>query len=124
MSEKDRRLLHRVSDIVNIRYGVKGRDKQKIESIARNISGGGAGICLPEKLAQGTILELEITTPDNPHKAIKGEGEVLWIKPFGVLRENTPIYETGLRFTEVDPISLGKVYSCLEQYSQHSIAGR
>lgn len=111
MGEKDRRLLHRVSDSVNIRYGVKGRDKQKIESIARNISGGGAGICLTERLAEGTILELEITTPDNPQKAIKGEGEVLWTKTFGIIKENIPLYETGIRFTEVDPISLGKVYS-------------
>ncbi|MFH1075147.1 MAG: PilZ domain-containing protein [Candidatus Firestonebacteria bacterium] len=122
MGEKDRRLLHRVSDIVNIRYGVKGRDKQKIETIAKNISGGGAGICLAEKLAQGTILELEITIPNNPQKAIKGEGEVLWTKSFGTIKENIQLYETGLQFTEVDHLAIGKVYSYLNQGNQNDTA--
>lgn len=115
---KDRRIFQRVDAMVNVRYGVRGRDKKKIESLPRNIGGGGVGLCLTEKLSEGTILDLEITVPDNPHKAISADAQVLWTKPFGEIDagQHVNLYESGIKFIDIDPIAIGRVYS---YYRQH-----
>ena len=114
---KDRRIFQRIEGIVNVRYAVRGRDKQKIETLPRNVGGGGVGICLTEKLQLGTILELEITVPDNPQKVIFGVGEVLWTKTFGVIKtdQSVSLYETGIKFIHVDPVAVGRVYTYSRQ---------
>ncbi|MFH1045492.1 MAG: PilZ domain-containing protein [Candidatus Omnitrophota bacterium] len=111
---KDKRIYQRVEGIANVRYSVKGRDKKMLESLPRNIGGGGVGVCLTEKLEPGTIVELEITVPDDPKKVIIGTGEVLWTKPFGVIKESSKrinLHETGVRFIDIDPIQVGRVYT-------------
>jgi c-di-GMP-binding flagellar brake protein YcgR len=114
---KDRRNFHRLEDIVNVRYSVKGRGKERIETLPRNIGGGGIGICLVEQLRQGTKLELEITVPDNPQKAILTNGEVLWTRPFGLIGtdQSVNLYETGIKFININPIAVGRVYSYYRQ---------
>jgi c-di-GMP-binding flagellar brake protein YcgR len=114
---KNRRIFQRLDGIVNVRYAVSGRDEQKIETLPRNIGGGGIGVCLTERLQSGTIVELEIIIPDNPQKAVLGRGEVLWTKPFGILtvRQDVRLYETGIRFIDINPISIGRVYSYYRQ---------
>jgi len=113
----DRRTFERIDGIVNVRYGVRGRDKYKHESLPRNISGGGLGMCLTEELNRGTILELEITVPDNPQKAIFGVGEVLWTKEFGSIdvEQLINLYETGVKFINIKPLAIGRVYAYSRQ---------
>lgn len=114
---KDRRVFQRLDGIVNVRYSVRGRDKAKTESIPRNIGGGGVGLCLAEDLRPGTLLDLEITVPDNPQKAILGTGQVRWTKSYGVIRSDREVnlYETGIEFIDVDPLSVGRVYTYVRQ---------
>ena len=69
---EDRRTFQRIDGIVNVRYGVKDRDKEKIETLPRNIGGGGLGLCITEQLQRGTILDLEITVPEQPREDHSG----------------------------------------------------
>lgn len=117
---KDRRIFDRLEGIVNVRYGVKGRDKKKIESLPRNIGGGGLGICLTESLQPGTLLELEITIPDNPQKVVSGVGQVQWTKRLGVIEteQRVNLHETGIKFIKIDPVSVGRVYSYHRKQTQ------
>ena len=117
---KDKRIFQRLEGIINVRYGVKGRDKEKIETLPRNIGGGGVSICLTEKLQPGTLLELEITVPDNPRKVILGSGEILWTRPFGLIEaeQTVSLYETGVKFIDINPIAVGRVYSYYRQKPQ------
>ena len=110
---KDRRIFQRLDGIVNVRYAVRDRDKEKIESLPRNVGGGGIGVCLTERLQNGTVLELDIIAPDNPQKVILGVGQVQWTKPFGVIGidQSVSLYETGIKFIVIDPISLGRIYA-------------
>ena len=110
---KEKRIYQRLSGFVNVRYAVRGRDREKIESVPRNIGGGGLGICLAERLQEGTILDLEITIPDNPQRPISGVGEVSWTKPFGVIKTDREVnlFETGIKFIDIDPIAVGRVYT-------------
>lgn len=114
---EDRRIFQRLDGIVNVRYAVKDRDEKKIETLPRDISGGGVGICLPEKLQPGTLIELEITVPDNPEKLILGIGEVLWSRPFGTIRfgKKVKLHQTGIQFIDINPISIGRVYTYFKQ---------
>lgn len=116
MSE-DRRIFQRLQGIVNVRYAVRGRGKEKTESLPQNIGGGGLGICLTEKLQRGTVLDLEINVPDNPGKMIFEVGEVLWTKPFGPIGsgENINLYETGIKFINANSLEIGRVYSYYRQ---------
>jgi hypothetical protein len=110
---KDRRLFERLEDIANIRYSVRGRDKSKNECLPRNIGGGGLGMCIPEELQTGTLLELEITIPDNPRKTIRVAGEVRWTRPFGSIDASQKIllHETGVKFLSVNQLAIGRVYT-------------
>ncbi|MFC1631321.1 PilZ domain-containing protein [Candidatus Omnitrophota bacterium] len=109
----NKRIFDRLEGVVNVRYGVKGRDKEKIESLPRNIGGGGLGVYLTEKLEPGTVIELEITVPDNPQKAIRGVGEVLWTKHYGTIspEQGVNLHETGIRFVDINPLAVGRVYT-------------
>lgn len=113
----ERRTFERIDGIVNVRYGVKGRDRYKIESLPRNIGAGGLGFCLTEELKRGTVLDLEITVPDDPQKTISGAGEVLWTKEFSRISTEKPInlYETGVKFINIKPLAIGRVYA----YARH-----
>ena len=119
---EDRRIFQRIDGIVNVCYGVKDRDKEKIETLPRNIGGGGLGLCITEQLQRGTILDLEITVPDNPEKTILGAGEVRWSKEFGTIdpKRSINLYETGIRFTNINSIAIGRVYA----YSRQTKAGK
>lgn len=110
---RDKRIFQRIEGIANVRYAVRGRDKRKMETLPRNIGGGGLGICLTERLQPGTVIELEITVPDNPKKPILGTGEVMWTKPFGEISidKTVDLHETGIKFIDIDPISVGRVYT-------------
>ncbi len=110
---KDRRIFDRLEDIVNIRYAVDGRDKEKLETVPKNIGAGGVGICLTEKLQPGTTVKLEITVPDNPQKTILGIGEVLWTRPFGIVGQGQGVnlHETGIKFIEINQLAIGRIYS-------------
>lgn len=114
---KDRRIFQRLDGIVNVRYAVRDRDKEKLESVPRNIGGGGVGICLTEKLQCGTVVELEITVPDNPQKTILGVGQVQWAKPFGTIKsdQDVNLYETGIKFIDINTLSVGRVYTYSRQ---------
>jgi c-di-GMP-binding flagellar brake protein YcgR len=116
----DKRIFERLDGIVNVRYSVKGRDEEKLESVPRNIGGGGIAVCLAEKLQPGALIDLEITIPDNPAKTISGQGQVLWTKPFGLLQpsQEVNLYETGIKFVDIDPISIGRVYSYYRQQNR------
>jgi c-di-GMP-binding flagellar brake protein YcgR len=113
---KERRNFQRIKGIVNVRYAVRGRDKQKIEALPKNISRGGVGTCLTEKLHKGTLLELEITLPDNPQKVILSTGKVLWAKQYAIIgtTQKVNLYETGIKFLDVDSLAINRIYSyCL-----------
>jgi c-di-GMP-binding flagellar brake protein YcgR len=118
--DKDKRIYQRIKGVVHVRYAVKGRDTKKTESLPRNISGGGVGLCLTEKLQPGTLLELEIAVPDDPKKPVFGTGEVVWTNSSGIIssEKDTDLHETGIKFLDIDPIAVGRVYSSCRKYPQ------
>ena len=63
------------------------------------------------------LFRSEITVPDNPEKAILGAGEVAWSKEFGTidLKRSINLYETGIRFININSIAIGRVYAYSRQ---------
>ena len=83
------------------------------QELADKLTMAGLEVVSLQKTGGDFILELEITSPDNPRKAIMGVGEVLWTRPAGTIRgsKDVNVFDTGVKFVNVNPVSLGRVYS-------------
>ena len=110
----DRRRWQRLENfegIIKVKYRIRPKEKEDRIPPVRNICGGGIRLSLNEKLTTGTLLDLDIAMPESPNR-IPAKGRVIWIQEIAVTGQTAVrYYETGIEFIEVDPISLGKIYS-------------
>ncbi len=70
-------------------------------SYTENISEGGVKVFLEEKLHTSTVVDLELSLPDE-QKPIKCKGELIWVKeipPAGT--EKYSLFDTGIKFIEI-----------------------
>lgn len=96
--DKQRQYL-RVGKSLQISYRVS---KQLLGSASRStdISPGGIRMPIHQQLQPGTILELQISSPEI-EKPIIAIGEIVWLKP---KRESGYPFETGIKFIKITPI--------------------
>lgn len=83
-----------------------------------NISGGGIKLCLPEKLKLGARLTMEIRLAGEK-EALPAKGEVAWTNEAEMKNYPKACFEIGIRFIEIDPLSIGKIYN---YFKEHSLA--
>lgn len=113
MGGKERRKFERIENVVSVKY--KAHSKVFKDAESRNISGGGIRLALAEKLELGVILDLEITIPDDP-RPFQAKGEVVWTEGVNITGDSVARYhDTGIKFIEIDPICLGRVFSYFHQ---------
>lgn len=100
MSMEERRKYSRVGAVLEIRY--KAEDEFKNGTCTSlDISIGGIGLGLQEKINPGTILELEIRLPDTPYPLFV-KGRLIWCFKAPEAEEGAIIaYRAGITFTEV-----------------------
>lgn len=94
---EERRKYIRINESLAVHYQIL-KAFMKSGSRSKDISGG--GICFPvlQNIPVGTILELEIESPQIV-RSIKATGMVKWIKK----RENLQFpYEIGVEFINID----------------------
>lgn len=91
----------------------------------RNISGGGVCLCLPEKLKSGTKLYMDIRLVGN-REVLTARGEVAWLEESPREEEARykndktkpkQCYETGIMWTEIDHLSVSKVYTYFREHN-------
>ena len=68
--------------------------------VGKNISEGGVCFVVYERLAKGTMLDMEIQIPFYS-MPIFVKGLIVWIRKLG--EENAQTFEVGVSFIEVDP---------------------
>lgn len=114
MQEKERRAFERIEDTVSVKYKtLQGRIEDV--SLVKNIGGGGIRLSLAERLKPGTAIDLEITIPDDP-KPFSAAGEVVWVSEIIISGDSVArYYDTGIEFTKIDPICLGRVFAYFHQ---------
>jgi len=111
---QERRMFQRIEDIVSVRYTAR-KGKPKDATSVKNLGGGGIRLSLAEKLEPGTVVDLKITIPDDP-RPFPAVGEVVWQEEVIISGESVGrYYDTGIKFAEIDPVCLGRVYTYFHQ---------
>lgn len=106
----ERRLYERISVPIKLKYEVKNRPKLAMESVSKNIGGGGICLSLKEKLLPKTqlVITVEIGSSED---LINLNGRVIWNRRVEILGKAGPIvyYDTGIEFINADPININRV---------------
>jgi len=111
---QERRMFQRIEDIVSVRYATREGKPKDVTSV-KDLGGGGIRLSLAEKLEPGTVVDLKITIPDDP-KPFTALGEVVWQEEVNISGESIGrYYDTGIKFTEIDPLCLGRVFTYFHQ---------
>jgi hypothetical protein len=71
---------------------------QKLPPVAANISGGGLKVMLTERLAKGTLVDIELFLPTSPPRVIDIVGRVVFATPFDECAINNRLFNTALTF--------------------------
>ena len=92
------RLLTLVAEAVGV-----GEDQAArwIEGEALTISGGGIGVSLPERLAEGTEVEVELTLPGGPAPTVRATARVASVAPPDAAGLPFGRWRVGLGFTGI-----------------------
>ncbi|MCM8798513.1 MAG: PilZ domain-containing protein [Candidatus Omnitrophica bacterium] len=116
-SGKERRRFRRFKIDFSIKYEVSDKLKTHQEAPTRDISQGGLGLILYEKLKPGTPLRIWIDLPQNKGKLFV-LGNVAWEKEVTREGDERRIFYVGVCFTAVDhltQINLFNFISSLEE---------
>jgi c-di-GMP-binding flagellar brake protein YcgR len=94
-------------------------DKVPMMAESKDISGGGMRIALGEKLPEGTNLKLNVEVPGEKNRTTVIYGVVVWTSKLEVVAgsKSTNYYETGIRFTNADPLVLGLIFKNFQKKS-------
>ena len=100
--EKERRQCVRFKKDLEVCYVVEKKAHLKNNGKAVDISGGGLRLLIDEKLAEGTIVELQITLP-GPKRIAEVEGEVVWSEEAKDCNDaaGKRLFHAGVRFLAV-----------------------
>lgn len=108
---QERRIFERIEASMKIRYEVIEKSPALKKAISKDISGGGIKLALEESLNPGTNLKLDIEIPGEKNKITTAYGKVAWNKKVEISGPRpTVYYETGIQFTKVDPLTVGKIF--------------
>ena len=100
MTDKDRRKFKRFDAFMSVKYQVSGEQEDKGISLSRDLSREGLKINSNMEFKKGTLVDLEITIPDDP-KPVHTSGKVMWSHPSEGQNQG---YDQGVRFMMMDPV--------------------
>lgn len=112
----ERRKFVRVTGLKEAGYKIKGQDKPMQIVGVKNISLLGISLYIPDKLSEGTLLEIEVRLP-REEQPILIEGIVIWQRTYDI---DTNM--TGIKFKAVDDAGrerLKKFISGLSTYGPY-----
>jgi Tfp pilus assembly protein PilZ len=103
-------------EVISARYRYGLRLYKKDALGVKNISGGGINLILPVKLKVGTIVDIDINLKDS-REILPVKGKVCWSHKSEKQHQNKACYETGIMFTEIDPLSISKIYTYFQEHN-------
>lgn len=123
----EERIYERLNLAIKVNYEVTNRPHDIKGAISKDIGGGGICLSLHEKLSPGTKLSVKIDIARDPetHRTVlipserkdltpehyELVGNVVWTRVIEVSGKDLPLayYDTGIQFSETDPVVLGKI---------------
>lgn len=109
---EQKRLFERIAIPLKIKYQVIENPPLIKDTTSKDLSGGGIRLALEENLPVGTHLKLDIEIPEEKNKTMTAYGKIVWVnKGIEITgKKSSNYYETGIQFTKVDPVILGKIF--------------
>ena len=109
---QQRRIFERIAIPLKIKYEVIEKPPIIKKAGSKDISGGGMRLALEENLNIGIHLKLHIGIPSEKNKTTTAYGKVVWVggKIEVTGKKTETYYETGIEFTKVDPLIIGKIF--------------
>ncbi|MCM8774949.1 MAG: PilZ domain-containing protein [Candidatus Omnitrophica bacterium] len=98
--EKERRKFKRFDAYMSVKFEASDMPEVKGISLSRDLSREGIKMNSGSHLKQGTVVDMEITIPDDP-KPVHTSGKVMWSKPAPGHNQG---YDQGVRFLMMDPV--------------------
>ena len=108
--EEQRRFVRLATSIAIHYTTTESSPRGTAPRMSAEISGGGVRFATGQQLQPGTQLELQLMLPGES-TPVQAKGEVVWSGRAGHRRP----YETGIRFTEIDPIQRGRVIRVIHE---------
>ncbi len=113
---KERRRSVRINTSFIVRYTVEEKPDAKLNCRTKDVSIGGMGLMVSERLKQGTMLLLEFLLPDG-QVFIKAEGKVAWSS--GEFNERNElgkrIFHMGIEFVNIKSEDKDKLVAYIDR---------
>ncbi len=89
-----------------------------------NLSGGGLRLTLPHQLSPGAKIGLEITLPIFPPIPLFTIAEVIRVAPSETAKESSTLFETALKFIEIDEDDREMIIRYVFKRQRHTLRNR
>lgn len=105
MDNNDKRKFKRFDAYMSVKYHLPGTETIKGISLSKDLSREGIKMNTNSDLQEGTVLDLEISIPDDP-KPVHTSGKVMWSHPSEGRNQG---FDQGVRFMMMDPVDKFRV---------------
>ena len=117
MRPQDRRHCSRYRATIAMTYRIAGVSEPPVASLTRDVSFGGVGIVVYEKLPLGTVLELTLRC-DPPLGLVRVQGLVQWVREIAPPRgDPRRLFWAGVQIVHANPESAEQVRMVLQRLS-------
>lgn len=103
--DKERRKFKRFDAYMSVKYQSSESESVRGISLSKDLSREGIKVNSNTSLREGTVVDLEITIPDDP-KPVHTAGKVMWSRPSEGQNQG---YDQGVRFVMMDPVDKFRV---------------
>jgi len=103
--EKERRKFKRFDAYMSVRFQLSDSEGFKGIALSRDLSREGLKVNSPMRIAEGSVLDLELDIPDDP-KPVRTTGKIVWSQ---ASQGQDQGYDTGIRFVMMDPVDKFRV---------------
>ena len=112
----ERRKSVRIDTSFIVRYTVNEKPNVKLNCRTKDVSSGGMGLLVSERLNEGTVLSLEFLLPDG-QVLVKTAGKVVWSS--GEFDERNDlgkrVFHMGIEFMDISPDDRSKLVSYIDR---------
>lgn len=112
MMDKERRKFKRFDAFMSVKYHSDSSLKTDGISLSKDLCRDGLRINSERALKEGSLLDLEITIPDDP-KTIKTTGKVMWARPSEGSNQG---FDHGVHLMQMDPVDKFRVLDYAYNY--------